>query len=86
MIDLRVDGQDGGDAAESRGRRAGWSSGFAAICASISGEAFTSSQSWPFSLTAIEDCVRRVAFSVPRAHAVAVAAVAVPLREAAACR
>src|SRR6478735_4479438 len=50
----------------SRARRAGCNSGVAAICARMSGEAFTRSQSVPFSLTAIEDCVRGVALSVPR--------------------
>lgn len=50
----------------SRTARAGCNSGLARICASTSGEALTSSQSWPLALTAIDDWVRACACSVPR--------------------
>jgi hypothetical protein len=52
--------------AQSRTARAGCSSGLAWSCAVISGEAFTSTQqAAALPATAIEDCVRACARSVP---------------------
>jgi hypothetical protein len=49
----------------SRKVRAGCKAGVARIWLRISGEALTSTQSSPFSLTAIDDCVRLVARMLP---------------------
>lgn len=69
----------------SRRARLGCSSGVALICCRMSGEALSKAQSWPSSaLTQIDDCARR-GTDAAVAQAGAIAAVAVPLREAATC-
>jgi hypothetical protein len=50
---------------ESRFCRAGCKSGLARIWDKMSGEALINAQSVPFSVTAIDDCVRAVALIVP---------------------
>ena len=70
--------------AVSRSARAGCSAGNVRICASMSGEALNSTQSAPSAETTIDDWVRGTRADRALAHAGAVAAVAVPLREAAA--
>ena len=83
VVDLPVHQHDGADAGVADAA-AGLQRGKALICASTSGEALNSTQSTPLLETAIEDCVRGMRANAALAHAVAIAAIAVPLRETAA--